>query len=102
MYTYIFGILFIGIILFFIYKFYSKIDGIVKKYIIPSQHVKQIKQKMKDLESEKKNDENSYFSKIMEKIHEILYLPIDFLYKLMNIYEKPLLYNFTHITNKNI
>jgi len=102
MYTYIFGILFISIVLFFIYKFYSKIDSIVKKYIIPSQHVKQIKKKMKDLESEKKPDENSYFSKIMKNIHEILYLPIDFLYKLTITYGIPLHYNFTHITNKNI
>ena len=57
---------------------------------------------MKDLESEKKSDENSYFSKIMKKIHEILYLPIDFLYKLTITYGIPLHYNFTHITNKNI
>lgn len=102
MYTYIFGILFISIILFFIYKFYSKIDSIVKKHIIPSQHVKQIKQKMKDLENEKKPDENSYFSKIMKNIHEILYLPIDFLYKLIFTYGITLHYNFTHTTNKNI
>lgn len=102
MYTYIFTILFIVIVLFFIYKFYSKIDSIVKKHIIPSQHVKQIKKKMKDLENEKKNNENSYFSKIMKKIHEILYLPIDFFYKLIITYITPLQYNFTHITNKNI
>ena len=71
----------------------------VKKNIIPSQHVKQIKQKMKDLEKpekEKEKDEKvSHFSKIIENIKEIFNLPIDFLYKFMIINGSSLFYKFT-------
>jgi hypothetical protein len=107
MYIYIFGISFILIVVFLIYKFYSKINAYVKKNIIPSQQVKQIKQQMKDLEKvEREKDENqeegekSHFSKMMENINEIFYLTIDFLYKWVVLNGTSLLYNFTH--NKNI
>lgn len=104
MYIYIFGILLISILLFLLYKFYSKIDLLIKKYIISSQQVKQIKQKMKDLEeneNEKEEEKTSYNGKIMENIHEILYLPVDFLYKLMITNIMPLFHSFTYTISKN-
>jgi len=97
MYIYIFGILFIIIVLFLVYKFYPKINAFIQKYIIPSQQVKQIKQKMRDLEeNEMKNKHEK--SKIMENINEILYLPIDFLHKLIIINGTSLLYKFSNFS----
>ena len=102
MYIYIFGGLLISILLFLLYKFYSKIDVLIKKYIISSQQVNQIKQKMEDLEeNEKEEEKSSYNSKIMENIHEILYLPVDFLYKLMITNIMPLFHSFTYTISKN-
>jgi uncharacterized membrane protein (DUF106 family) len=95
MYIYISGILLISTVLFLLYKFYPKINDLIKKYIIPFQQVKQIKQKMKDLEeNEMKEEKSSHNTKIMENIHEILYLPVDFLYKLMITNVIPLFYTY--------
>ena len=95
MYTYIIGIIIIIITIFFTYKFYPKISGLIKQYIIPSQYVKQIKQQMRDLDQpiDIKTENNP--SQISKTINEILYLPIDFLYKLSITYGTPIFHTFS-------
>lgn len=97
MYIYIFGILFIIVVLFLIYKFYSKINAFIQKYIIPSQHVKQIKQNMKDLEENKMENKEGK-NKIIENLNEILYLPIEFLHKFIIMNGTSLLYKFSNFS----
>lgn len=91
MYTYIIGIIIIIITIFFTYKFYPKISSLIKQYIIPSQYVKQIKQQMIDLDESTED----HPSQITKTINEILYLPIDFLYKLLITYGTPIFYTFS-------
>ena len=92
MYTYIIGIIIIIITIFFTYKFYLKISGLIKQYIIPSQYVKQIKQQMRDLDEPITENNPSQISKT---INEILYLPVDFLYKLSITYGTPIFHTFS-------
>lgn len=96
MYAYIIGIIVIVIVLFLIYKFYPKINTLIKKYIISFQYVKQIKQQMKDLDEpiiEKKENP----PQITKTINEILYLPVDFLYKLIITYGTPIFYTISRL-----
>lgn len=98
MYTYIITIIVILSILFLIYTFYPKINNLVQKHIINYENINEIKMEMKYLDDEiqEKPPQNS---KIMEKISDILYLPIDFIYKLIITYGTPVFYNLSY---KNI
>jgi hypothetical protein len=84
--------------LFLVYTFYPQINTIVKQNLIPSQNVIHIKKEMEDLDHSSnpeppKKEEISVFSKINAQMNELLHLPIDFLYKLIDIYVTPLFYN---------
>lgn len=94
--SYIIGIIIILLVIFLIYIFYEKINDFIQKYIISSQNVEKIKQEMKDLENTKmKTQEKKENTKIIEKINEILYLPFDFIYKLIITYGTPIFYNLS-------
>jgi uncharacterized membrane protein (DUF106 family) len=98
MYSSIIAIIFVLSILFLIYIFYPKINTLVQKHIISYENINEIKREMKYL-----NDEIEEIppqnSKIMENISDILYLPIDFIYKLIITYGTPVFYNLSY---KNI
>jgi predicted PurR-regulated permease PerM len=94
---------------FLIYKFYSQIDEYIKKHIIPSQKVIDIKKEMNDLdgssneENSSSKDENlSKFTKINDEINKLLYLPVDFLYKSAVSFGTPLFHVLRVPTDKNI
>ena len=93
---------------FLIYKFYSQIDEYIKKHIIPSQKVFDIKKEMNDLDSSSNQeispkDENlSKFTKIIDEINKLLYLPVDFLYKSAVSFGTPLFHLLRVSTDKNI
>jgi len=94
---------------FLIYKFYSQIDEYIKKHIIPSQKVIDIKKEMNDLdgssneENSSSKDENlSKFTKINDEINNLLYLPVDFLYKSAVSFGTPLFHLLRVPTDKNI
>jgi predicted PurR-regulated permease PerM len=93
---------------FLIYKFYSQIDEYIKKHIISSQKVIDIKKEMNDLDSSS-NEENSpkdenlsKFTKINDEIKNLLYLPVDFLYKSAVSFGTPLFHLLRVPTDKNI
>jgi len=77
-------------IIFIIYKFYSKIDSIIKQYL-PSQKVVDIKRDMKNANKiiEEKSRENSQnndmpdskINNIFQKINEIVFMPVEFMQK---------------------
>lgn len=96
MYTHIIGLLIIIAGLFLIYKFYNKINDFIIKNILPSQHVKQIKHLMKDLDEKGEKSKNH---KILETLDEIIQIPIIFLYKLMVTYVTPIFYNISQQKN---
>ena len=96
--SYIIGIIIILLVLFLIYNYYSKIDDFIKKNIIISQNIQEIKEEMRNLENEPEETppQNSTFS---DNINDIFYLPIDFMYKLLITYGRPFFYKFYY---KNI
>ena len=74
-------------IIFIIYKFYSKIDSIIKQYL-PSQKVVDIKRDMKNANKiieERKRENNdipdSKINNIFQKINEIVFMPVEFMQK---------------------
>jgi predicted PurR-regulated permease PerM len=89
------------LVIYLLYEFYPKINTIVQKYIISPQNVERIKKKMIYLENNEiiQNNESVQNNEILENINEILYLPIDFIYKIVITYGKPLFYNLSY---KNI
>jgi len=99
MYPYIVALIVITIGLYIIYKSYTKIHSYIEKTIIPSQNIKEIKKEMQLLDSSNtihtEEDQAMKFSKITDRVDELLYLPIDFLYKLFLSYVIPLYYTFT-------
>lgn len=98
MYPYVITIIVVLSILFLIYTFYPKINNIVQKHIINYENINELKIEMKYLDNEIK-EITPQNSKIMEKISDILYLPIDFIYKLIITYGTPIFYNLSY---KNI
>jgi sortase (surface protein transpeptidase) len=101
MYYYLAAIIIIIITIFLIYKFYSKIDNFIKKNFMHSQNVMEIKSEMKTIDSKmesSKKDENKPYQIqiVLDKVNEILYIPVDFLYKLGISYAVPLFYTFLH------
>lgn len=100
MYEYLIIIIISILILFLIYTFYPKISNIIQKYIINNENVNQIKKEMRDLDNDIEEIPSPVEnSKITEKISDILYLPIDFIYKLIITYGTPIFYNLSY---KNI
>jgi len=80
-------------LIFIIYKFYSKIDSIIKQYL-PSQRVLDIKSNMENANRtiEEKQRENGNIDKeyaifdskinnIFQKINEIAFMPMEFIQK---------------------
>jgi len=80
-------------IIFIIYKFYSKIDSIVKQYL-PSQRVLNIKSTMKNAnkeieekERENVNPENkidifdSKINIVFQRMNELVFMPVEFIQK---------------------
>lgn len=111
MYYLVVAIIIILIGIFLLYRFYPKIDEFIKKHFIPSQNVIYIKKEMKDLDTSsntelpKKEEEEeplSQFTKISNQIVDILYLPVDLLYKSAISYGTPLFYNVSQSIVKNI
>jgi len=95
---YLVAFIIVVITIFLVYKFYPELNNIIKQNLIPSQNVMHIKKEMKDLDNSSnvdlsKKEELSPFSKISTQITELLYLPFEFLTKLLNIYVSPLFYN---------
>lgn len=84
MYSIIFITIFSLLLLFIIYNFYSKIDSIVKRYL-PTQRVLDIKSEMHNLDESTTTAEKNppVFQNISQKISDLLYLPIDFLRKII-------------------
>ena len=112
---YIYAFIIILLLIVTIYNFYSNISSFIKEKIIVSQYVSQIKEEMVNLDENKSNilekeedDENeeneqtTHFSKITEQLSEIVYMPIDFFYKLVISYGKPIVYNISQPIIKNI
>ena len=70
------------IIIFLIYKFYSKIDSLLKTYL-PTQRVINIKSEMKNIDTiqstNKTIDLDSKLNHLYEKIDDILFIPIEFI-----------------------
>jgi len=106
MYPYIIALIVIIIGLYIIYKSYPKIYSYIEKSIVPSQNIKEIKKEMQLLDSSDtihtEEHQGMKFSKITERIDELLYVPIDFLYKLFLSYVMPIYYSIYQTTNKNI
>ena len=69
------------IIIYIVYRFFPKIDSIIKTYL-PSQRVVDIKMEMHSLDIDLKKDSNN--DKINEKIYNIAFIPIDYLYRIFN------------------
>ena len=101
MYSYIIAIIIVLSILFLIYTFYPKINSLIQKNIIQHENINQIKKEMIDLDNgiEENSSTSLQNNKITEEISNILYLPIDFIYKLLITYGTPIFYNLSY---KNI
>jgi hypothetical protein len=98
---YLVAIIIIIIGVFLLYRFFREIDNFIKKYFIPSQNLIDIKSEMKKLDTSSNIDENdehvSQYTKISNKVIEILYLPADLLYKSIIIYGTPIYYKITQL-----
>ena len=68
-------------IIFIVYKFFPKIDYIIKKYL-PSQRVIDIKSDMKSLDNNNINITKT--DSINDKLDNIIFIPIDYLYRSFN------------------
>lgn len=106
---YLVALIIIVVGIFFVYNFYSQIDAFIKKHIIPSQNVINIKKEMRDLDSSSneessppQEENDSKFTKISNEITELLDLPIDFLYKSLVSFGTPLFYVFRVPKDNNI
>lgn len=70
-------------LIFIIYRFYSKLDSILKQYL-PTQRVLNMKSNMKKvdkIEEETKKQQDSKIDDIFKKIREVAFMPIDFIQK---------------------
>lgn len=68
------------LIIFIVYQFFPKIDSIIKKYL-PSQRVIDIKSDMKSLDN---NINITKTDSINDKLDNIIFMPIEYLYRSFN------------------
>ena len=89
MYSFIVTFILSVFLIFIVYKFYSRIDNIVKQYL-PSQRVLDIKNDMKKVNKvleerdnvvENKVDKTEKTDSMFQKINELMFMPIEFIQK---------------------
>lgn len=89
MYSFIVTFILSVFLIFIVYKFYSRIDNIVKQYL-PSQRVLDIKNDMKTVNKileerdnvvENKVDKTEKTDSMFQKINELMFMPIEFIQK---------------------
>jgi F0F1-type ATP synthase membrane subunit b/b' len=89
MYSFIVTFILSVFLIFIVYKFYSRIDNIVKQYL-PSQRVLDIKNDMKKVNKvleerdnvvESKVDKTEKTDSMFQKINELMFMPIEFIQK---------------------
>jgi len=89
MYSFIVTFILSVFLIFIVYKFYSRIDNIVKQYL-PSQRVLDIKNDMKKVNKvleerdnvvESKLDKTEKTDSMFQKINELMFMPIEFIQK---------------------
>jgi len=89
MYSILFTIFFTFIIIFLVYKFFTKIDKFIKRFL-PNERVTSIKSDMRKLDeiSIKKgeSESKSKIDSIYKKIDNFIYSPIIFIKKIIVFY----------------